>query len=225
MAMAAGDAQQTIETYLARLRARLGGISEQDVREIVEELRSHIVDKAGAGAEGVTAAGVSATLAALGSPEELASEYMTDNLLARAEISRSPVRILESLFRWASLSMAGFFAFMVCLVGYLLGVSFVLCALLKPIHPLTAGLWILPAGANDFMISLRLGFGSAPAGGRELLGWWIVPIGLVVGCGLVMLTNATGVVVRASISDVARVAAGLIRSVMAQGGKNGRIDQ
>ncbi len=192
MAMAAGDAQQTIETYLARLRARLGGISEQDVREIVEELRSHIVDKAGAGAEGVTAAGVSATLAALGSPEELASEYMTDNLLARAEISRSPVRILESLFRWASLSMAGFFAFMVCLVGYLLGVSFVLCALLKPIHPLTAGLWILPAGANDFMISLRLGFGSAPAGGREVLGWWIEPIGLVVGCGLVMLTTRLG---------------------------------
>lgn len=192
MAMVTGDAQQTIETYLARLRARLRGIKEQDVREIVEELRSHIVDKSGAGEEGVTVAGVSATLAALGSPEELASEYMTDNLLARAEMSRSPVRILESLFRWASLSVAGFFAFLLCNVGYLLGVSFVLCGLLKPIHPLTAGLWILPVGANDFMISLRLGFGSAPPGGREVLGWWIVPIGLVVGCGLVMLTTRLG---------------------------------
>jgi len=192
MAMAAGDAQQTIETYLARLRARLRGISEQDVREIVEELRSHIVDKAGAGAEGVTAAGVSATLAALGSPEELASEYMTDNLLARAEIRRSPVRILESLFRWASLSMAGFFAFLVSIVGYLLGASFVLCAVLKPVHPQSAGLWILPSGADDFMISLRLGFGSPPPGSRDLLGWWIVPIGLVMGCGLVMLTTRFG---------------------------------
>jgi hypothetical protein len=192
MAMAAGDAQQTIETYLARLRARLRGISEQDVREIVEELRSHIVDKAGAGAEGVTAAGVSATLAALGSPEELASEYMTDNVLARAEISRSPVRILESLFRWASLSMAGFFAFLVSIVGYLLGASFVLCAVLKPVHPQSAGLWILPSGADDFMISLRLGFGGPPPGSRDLLGWWIVPIGLVMGCGLVMLTTQFG---------------------------------
>ena len=164
------------------------GINEQDVREIVEELRSHILDKASVSGE-VTADGVDATLAALGSPEELAGEYMTDNLLARAEVSRSPVRILESLFRWASLSVAGFFVFLSSIVGYFLGVAFMLCALLKPVHPQTAGLWIIPTGADDTTISLRLGFGSAPAGGRDVLGWWIVPIGLVVGCGLVMLTT------------------------------------
>ena len=187
-----GDAQQKIETYLARLRARLCGINQQDVREIVEELRGHILDKAGVGGTEVTADAVGATLAALGSPEELASEYMTDNLLAQVEVSRSPVRILECLFRWASLSIAGFLAFLASVVGYLLGVSFILCALLKPVHPETAGLWILPAGADDFVISLRLGFGSVPSGGREVLGWWIVPIGLMVGCGLVMLTTRFG---------------------------------
>src|SRR5580704_4835991 len=187
----AGDAPHKIEAYLGRLRQLLSGMNAEDAREIVEELRSHITEKAAESGQ-VTAAGVDSALARLGSPEELASQYTTDALLARAEVSRSPVRILESLFRWASLSIAGFFAFLVCLVGYLLGVSFVLCALLKPIHPLTAGLWILPAGANDFMISLRLGFGSAPPGGREVLGWWIVPIGLVVGCGLVMLTTRLG---------------------------------
>jgi hypothetical protein len=117
---------------------------------------------------------------------------MTDNLLARAEVSRSPVRILASLFRWASLSIAGFFAFLASVVGYFLGVSFILCAVLKPVHPQTAGLWVLPAGADDLMISLRLGFGSAPPGGREVLGWWIVPIGLVAGCGLVILTTRFG---------------------------------
>jgi hypothetical protein len=187
-----GDAQQKIETYLARLRGRLRGVNEQDVREIVEELRSHILDKASLGGEEVTAGGVGATLAVLGSPEELASEYLTDNLLARAEVSRSPLRILESLFRWASLSMAGFFAFLASIVGYLLGVSFILCAMLKPVHPQTAGLWILSGSTDDFLISLRLGFGSAPPGGREVLGWWIVPIGLVVGFGLVMLTTRFG---------------------------------
>jgi hypothetical protein len=192
MARIDGDARQKIAAYLSRLRARLRGINEQDVREIVEELRSHILDKASVSGEEVTAGAVSATLAALGSPEELASEYMTDNLLARAEVSRSPVRILESLFRWASLSIAGFFAFLATIVGYLLGVSFMLCALLKPVHPQTAGLWILPEGSDDLLISLRLGFGSAPPGGREVLGWWIVPIGLVVGCGLVMLTTRFG---------------------------------
>jgi len=101
------DAQQKIESYLGRLRAQLRGADDEEVREIVEELRSHIMDKAAPSGE-VSSAGVDASLAALGSPEDLARQYITDNLLARAEVSRSPVRILESLFRWASLSVAGF---------------------------------------------------------------------------------------------------------------------
>jgi len=34
-----------------------------------------------------------------------------------------------------------------------------------------------------------MGFGSAQGGGREVLGWWIVPVGLLVGSGLVILTT------------------------------------
>ncbi len=188
MAIVDGDAQQSINAYLTRLRARLRGISDQDAREIVDELRSHILDKASLRGE-MTAETVNAALQELGTPEELASEYMTDNLLARAEMSRSPLRILHSLFRWASLSIAGFFVFLSSIVGYLLGTALILCALFKPVHPRTAGFWIFHDDAGGFVASLRLGFGAAPAGGKEMLGWWIVPIGLVVGCGLVMLTT------------------------------------
>jgi hypothetical protein len=137
----------------------------------------------------MTAAGVDRALAALGSPEDLASEYLTYDLLALAEVSRSPVRILESLFRWASLSVAGFLVLLGSLVGYFLGAVFILAAALKPFHPRTAGVWVLRSGADDFELSVRLGFGSAPVSGRELLGWWIVPIGLVAGCALALLTT------------------------------------
>src|SRR5215472_3335382 len=82
---------------------------------------------------------------------------MTDNLLAQAEVSRSPVRILRGLFRWASLSIAGFFVLMGSALGYFLGVAFMLCALLEPVHPRTAGLWIFPAGVNASTIFLRWG--------------------------------------------------------------------
>jgi len=192
MASLTDEAQQKIDAYLAMLRKRLRGMDEKDVREIIEELRSHILDRASVNGEEVTATGVGATLGALGSPEQLAGEYLTDNLLAMAEVTRSPVRILEILFRWASLSVAGFFVLLGSIVGYFLGAAFILCALLKPVHPQTAGLWILAAGTDHPTISLRLGFGDAPPGGRELLGWWIVPIGLVMGCGLVMLTTRFG---------------------------------
>ena len=139
--------------------------------------------------EHATVAAVDAALAALGSPQELANEYLTDNLLARAEASRSPVRILQSLFHWASLSVAGFFVLIGSILGYFLGIVFILVAALKPFHPHTAGLWLLPSSAGDFEYSIRLGAGTAPVVGRELLGWWIVPIGLLVGCALLVLTT------------------------------------
>ena len=183
-----GHAQQRIDAYLGKLRRRLRGMNDEDVRDIVEELRGHITDNASASGE-LTTATVEATLAALGSPEELASQYMTYELLSRAAVSRSPIRILESLFRWASLSIAGFFVLLSSIVGYFLGGAFMLCGVLKIIHPATAGLWAFRSSTGDLVISLRMGFGSPPLDGRDILGWWAVPVGLVVGCGLVMLTT------------------------------------
>jgi hypothetical protein len=50
---------------------------------------------------------------------------------------------------------------------------------------------MIPNG-SDYEISLRMGFGAAPVGGKELLGWWLVPIGLLVGLGLFFLTARFG---------------------------------
>jgi len=184
----ADEVQQRIEAYLGKLRGHLRGVNDAEVREIVEELRGHVVEKAGEGGE-ITVAGVEAALARLGSPEELASQYLTDNLLARAEISRSPFQILKSLFRLASLSVAGFFLLLGSLVGYISGAVFMLVAVAKIFHPRTAGLWRIPSGSDDYEISFRLGFGSIPAGGQDVLGWWIVPIGWVAGAALVIFTT------------------------------------
>jgi hypothetical protein len=182
------DAQKTIEAYLSRLRQRLRGLNDEDAREIIQELRSHIMDKSAADGP-ISTASVDAALTGLGDPEELASQYTTDNLLARAEVSRSPLRILKSLFHWASLSIAGFFVLLGSFLGYFFGVVLMLVAALKLIHPHTAGLWIVPNSNDDFELSFRLGFGSVPGAGRDLLGWWIVPIGWIAGGALVMLTT------------------------------------
>ena len=194
-----GESQRKIDDYLGRLRARLRGMKDEDVREIVEELRSHVIDKATASAtqedatEKVTVlaveSAVDAALAALGSPEELARQYMTDNLLAQAEASRSPMRVLHGLLQWATLSLAGFFVLMGSVAGYFFGVVFILVAVAKLFHPHTAGLWILPSSGGGTEFSFRLGFGSAPMGGRDVLGWWIVPVGWLAGAALVMLTT------------------------------------
>src|SRR5215831_14082872 len=136
------DAERKIDAYLGVLRARLAGVNEAEVRDIVAELRSHLVDRA-------TESGVEAALARLGSPEMLAAEYVTGEVLARAEVSRTPWRVLDSLFRWASLSASGALVLVASMLGYFLGAVFLLCAVLKPFHPHAAGLWIVPDQAGD----------------------------------------------------------------------------
>jgi hypothetical protein len=184
------DSQRKIDAFLNVLRKRLRGLSDENAHDVVEEIRSHILDKAAGGGD-ITADAVASALAALGSPEELASQYVTDDLLTRAQVTRSPWLMLRSLFRWAGLSFAGFWVLVFSLAGYCVAGAFALCAVLKPIYPHTAGLWLLPA-SDDYSVSLRLGFGAPPANGRELLGWWIVPLGLVLGSGLIFITFRFG---------------------------------
>jgi hypothetical protein len=177
-------AQKKIDSYLGSLRSRLRGMRRETSREIAEELRSHIVDKATIDGE-MASSRVDAALAALGSPTDLASQYTTDDLLLRAEASRSPLRIMDSLFRWASFSSVGFLVLIASMFGYFAGCALIVCAALKPLHPYAAGLWRLPDGE----FSLRMGFGMFPPAGRDVLGWWIVPVGFVAGGALLTLTT------------------------------------
>ncbi len=179
----ASQSQQKIDSYLDRLRQGLRGVREEDTRDIVEELRSHIVEKAADGGE-MTAARIESVLAQLGSPEELASQFATDNLLARAQSSRAPWTILRGVFRWAKISVSGFLVLIISTVGYMIGGSFFLAALLKPLNP-KVGLWKI--GPHAY--SLALGMTDHRMHGHELLGWFLIPVGLCVGGGTIMLTS------------------------------------
>ena len=181
--------QRKIDAYLFHLERCLRSLREEDAREIVQELRSHILDKvAPQGSQ--TPAGVDAALAGLGSPEDLAAEYLTNELVSRAQSTRSPWLVLRSMFRWASLSLGGFLLLIPSLVSYFVSVVFAWAAFFKPIHPDSTGLWMIPRG-EDFELSLHMGFGAPPGIGQELLGWWIIPIGLGLGVGLFLLTLQT----------------------------------
>jgi hypothetical protein len=188
MVSSTDEQQQKVEAYLAKLRGGLRGMNEHEVHEIIRELRAHIADKTVVGG-GAKTSTVNTTLDALGSPEALANQYLTVALLSRAEINRSPVRIMQGLFRWASLSIAGLLVMAASIVGYVLGGALMLSALLKLIHPRSAGLWAYPTSTGDLELSLRMGFGGPPIGARDVLGWWILPVGLLTGCGLVALTT------------------------------------
>jgi hypothetical protein len=178
------DEARRLEAYLAELGRRLASLPEAERTEIAAELRSHVLDSVGESPDESTLAAV---LERLGSAEELAAQYLTQRSLAGAERSRAPWTLVRGLARTAGASVTGFSALIGCILGYGLSLSFALAALHKPMAPDRVGLWRL--GPDSF--SLTLGFATRPAG-EELLGWWIVPIGLVVGASGVWLTTWLG---------------------------------
>ena len=174
------------DRYLRRVRSGLLGLPEAEVSDILDELRAHIVERLEI-AEGPRDSAVDSVLQSFGRPEHIAALYVSENLVSRAESSRTPWTILRSLFYWSTLSVKGFMVFMVCVVGYTFGVCFFIAALMKPFHPQGVGLWYRHDPAN---FSLHVGGFSGPPGSeRELLGWWLVPVGCSLGGGTILLTT------------------------------------
>jgi hypothetical protein len=171
---AAGGGVDPLESYLRALRSGLRGLPAGEIEEIVSELRSHVIESLGH--EKNAGPTVETILRDLGSPADLSALYVTDRTLDRAENTGAPWHLLSALFRWAGRSMSGFLLLLLLVAGYFIAVSFLLAAVLKPFRPDRVGLWRLEEGE----ISLRLGFGGAVQG-QELLGWWVVPIGIAAG--------------------------------------------
>lgn len=178
--------QTIIDQYLAELRTDLRSLPHAQVADIVEEIHSHIRDTAGAG-DAMTEVSVNAALSRLGPPSTLAASYVTDNLMARAQHNCTPWSVLRGIFHWATLSVKGFLVFSVCLIGYAFGGSLFIAALAKPLNP-KVGLWLV----DHNTYSLALGMTDAIPRGHELLGWKLIPIGLALGGGTILLTTHFG---------------------------------
>jgi uncharacterized membrane protein len=197
--MSREQGQAHLDTYLAQVHRHLHGLSDAEARETLAELRAHVLDRTDGQ---LSPAAVEAAIAALGSPRDVARLNVTERVANALEANRSPLSVLHATGRLARLSLQGFVAFLVSLSGYALAAGFFVTALVKPFAPTRAGLWILPA--DDLSFSLGVVDHSPMA--REVLGWWIVPIGLVVGVGLAWLTWRFGV------SSVRGMARGVKRS-------------
>jgi uncharacterized membrane protein len=160
-----------LETYLAQVRRNLKGLSEAEIREVLLELRAHVLDRV----EGhLTPNTVETALAALGSPRDVARANVTERVAAVMEKDRGFFAVLAAVVRLAGLSLGGFILFMVSLVGYSIAGAFLFVAVWKPVDPAHVGMW--STGFGNFTLG-TLDHPTSP----ELLGWWIIPVGLIVG--------------------------------------------
>ncbi len=176
-----------LDAYLAQVHRHLKGLPEAEVRETLAELRSHVLDKV----EGhVSPASVEAAIAELGSPREVARVNVTERVVAGLETSRSPLSVLRGVVRLAGLSVYGLCAFLVSFAGYAMAAAFFVTALAKPFFWDHAGLWVGRDPTGDLTVSLGINTGVT---GHEVLGVWIIPIGLAASAVFGWLTWRFGI--------------------------------
>jgi hypothetical protein len=176
-----------LDCYLDQVRRHLKGLPQVEADEIVAELRSHVLDKV---AGTPTPERVEAAIEALGSPRDVARINLTERVAAELEADRSPLTVLRGVGRLARLSVYGAFTGLVSFTGYAIAASFLITAAVKPFWREHAGLWRVPDAKDTYAFSL--GVNSDPTG-QELLGWWIIPIGVVMGLLLGWLTWRFGI--------------------------------
>jgi hypothetical protein len=172
------ESAASADAYLSRLRNALVGLPAPEVEEILREFRSHILERQEAGGQSNS----QRIFGELGPPEDIAALYRTESLVTRARLTLSPLLMLRAASRVATKSLLGFLSLMVALFGYLTGTAFLWCAVMKPIWPQRIGLWV-----SDHRFSM----GEVDQGthAQELLGWWIIPIGLICGIGIIIATT------------------------------------
>ncbi len=179
--------QAQIDAYLTRLRRALVDVAPEEIAEIVREIHGHILERAEA-TQPLNEAALTRILGALGNPEDIGSLYQSRAMVARARASTSPLLILMTTVRWARKSLGGLVAFFLAVFGYTMGIAWLMGAILKWFHPDRVGLWVGPQIWNLSLGALTVAE-RAREHVHEVLGWWLIPIGIIVGPLILILTT------------------------------------
>lgn len=170
------------DVYFAEVDRLLARV---DAAELRADLEAHVADSLDAAAPtGSEAERLDEALTRLGRPIDYLRPLLADELIERGTRSYSPVTIARGLTnallagsRRAALALA--FG-----LGYVLLAMFAAMAVLKPLWGQHVGLFRRDDG------TISAGIVATPTDARELLGWWAIPIALVLAALLyVVLTK------------------------------------
>ena len=162
------------------LRASVSSALAADaVREVESHIRERVAESPGMPNEREALEGI---LTRLGSPATVARAYSLEMIMEEAAVGGRVIAVLRSLFHSAGTGIVGFLTAMLLFTGYASGWAFVSIAILKPIFPNNVGLW------TDKGVSLGGQF-PAPEGVTPLGGYWIIPICLLIGLGVLVVTH------------------------------------
>jgi hypothetical protein len=156
---------QKIEIYLARLRTGLEARSLAGSTDIIEEIRSYLVEAASAGDDRLDAA-----IEDLGSPEELSSSYHSEAKLAGALRHARQGQLLVLMLKGLGRNSVASAAALASLPLYVMCGAFAWLALLKLLRP---------EGVPGVVGKFNLGALVRTPQAHDIFGWILLPFGLL----------------------------------------------
>lgn len=147
---------------------------ESHVRERLEEVEPQADERQA----------VERVLGELGPPLRVAQAYSTELTVEEALTTGGAGAVLRALWRLATTTAGGFAAALLLFIGYSSGISFLLIAALKPVFPNNVGLFVVNGVPHSFGINF-----PGPPGAEVVGGYWVIPIGLAVGLGILVATH------------------------------------
>jgi hypothetical protein len=177
------SAQKIWENYLDQVDSLCGVLDERQTTDIQMEIKAHLLESYVQLSEGDEVARITAAIDKLGQPEEFIPLWVEDRLLEGAMPGAS-VRNLFQLLRINGLKSIKQFTFSMLIgLGYLVSFYFFISAVLKLFYPQYVGLYLTESGWPF------LGYVDAE-GFTEILGYWLIPIGLATAIMLQWFLNA-----------------------------------
>lgn len=151
------------------------------VREVESHIRERVAENSGMPNE---RAALEHILSELGSPTTVARAYSVELMMDEAAVGGRFIPVLRSVFHLAGAGVRGFLSAFGIFAGYAIGAGFVATAALKPIFPENVGIWMYKG--VPFALGGRF---PVPDGVKPLGGYWIIPICLVLGLAILLVTH------------------------------------
>jgi hypothetical protein len=174
------------------LERSLVAVLPRDVaRDAVREIDSHLRDRiAAAAATTDERASLEKILSELGPPQRVAQAYSVERTFDEAVVTGTLFAIVRAVSHVAMSGMSGFFAALGVFIGYAIGAAFTVLGIMKPIFPDNIGFWVNDEGPlYGFDLSWRMGVGPGVRHEHLAGGYWVVPICLIIGFGLLFFTH------------------------------------
>jgi hypothetical protein len=175
-----------LETYLGRLEAALAALPADERREILLETRSHVLERT----RRAPTQRLPDLLAELGAPEAYACQFLPDDAPA-ARATPPGRRGSTTLVGLAELTTRGWRALPLLLVfgaAYALAGIVLLFVLGELVDPIGTGVFVDPRPGGKSRIHVLVSSDGAP--GRDVLGRWLLPIGLAIAGAIHLVVRA-----------------------------------